>query len=274
MILSTLRRIIPGHLRARLRRSRMVNQYLKMRFGGVMSKPHPHAPYKLHFDGYRSIGWALGDLSHVEASEMALAAELLGQREVRCAWDIGANVGFWSLFFAGWKPEIEMVVCFEPDVSNFEILSVNKDRNKIDSMLLRRIALSDHQGEATFYGDAVTGATGSLQQNADFIGRWYGRSRTPSTVPLSTIDLEVAGGTPVPDFMKIDVEGHELEVLRGGVNTLRNHHPTIVVEVSQYHHEVGVLLRDLGYFLIDPATRGEIAEPVFYTVAVHRASRP
>jgi hypothetical protein len=53
-------------------------------------------------------------------------------------------------------------------------------------------------------------------------------------------------------FVKIDVEGHELEVLRGGIETLRRHRPNLLIEIEQRHSPVPIFhtldfLASLGY---------------------------
>jgi FkbM family methyltransferase len=262
------RSMIPQHMRARLRRSGAVNTLLAWRYGGPRHKRHPHAPYEFYFDGYRNIGWAAGDLAGMEGGEIHFVQDLLRQRPCRCAWDVGANVGFWSVFLAGIEPPIERIYAFEPDPTNLHWLRMNQGKNHLDRLVIREVGLSDQAGEATFFADEVTGSTGSLEKEADFIGRQYGKARREITIGLSTIDQEVQSGAVPPDFMKIDVEGHELNVLMGARRTLADHKPMLILEVTRHHDEVGDLLTGLGYRLIDPHSGKPLQRPQFATAAI------
>jgi hypothetical protein len=72
-------------------------------------------------------------------------------------------------------------------------------------------------------------------------------------VEVTTLDAFFAECLRGPDFVKIDVEGHEQEVLRGGLETLRRHHPTLLVECEARHrpgkvaNDVFLLLESIGY---------------------------
>jgi hypothetical protein len=54
-------------------------------------------------------------------------------------------------------------------------------------------------------------------------------------VRVRTLDDICAGAESRVSFIKIDVEGHELKVLRGGVETLRKHRPNLLIEIEQRH---------------------------------------
>ncbi len=260
--------MLPQHTRAWLRRSDAVNKLLKWRYGGPRHKPHPHAPYEFHFDGYRNVGWAAGALAEKEDVEIQFVRELLRKHPCTVAWDVGANVGFWSLFLAGIEPPLEELYAFEPDATNLHWLRTNQRENRLNRLTIRDVGLSDHAGTATFFADGMTGSTGSLERAADFLGEEYGQARKEVSIGLSTVDLEVEAGCPPPGFMKIDVEGHELQLLQGARRTLENHRPMLIMEVSQHEDEVGRLLRDLGYRLLSPESGQPLDRPEFSTVAL------
>lgn len=73
----------------------------------------------------------------------------------------------------------------------------------------------------------------------------------------------------VPDLVKIDVDGAELRALQGAPRLLREIRPVIVVEVTRDREEVGRLLSDNGYRMLDPeAGYREVDGPSTNTVAV------
>lgn len=267
---SLVRSVVPPNIRAIMRRNAVVNRYLAWRYGGEQCRPHPKTSYTFCFDGYRNIGWAMGGLADCETHELDYACDLIRKSGARCVWDVGANVGLWSLFLASLTPPVERVVCFEPDPYNLRFLRRNCELNALSGrMTVRDVALSSEAGQATFFADAVTGKTGSLEEGSDFIGQYYGAKRSPITVTLTTIDLEVENGAPPPDFMKVDVEGHELDLLKGARRTLESRHPALIMEVTRNAEEVNRFLRDLGYNLYDPATGVPMDRPQFATAAIY-----
>ena len=270
---SLMRSIVPPQTRASLRRLGVVNRALAFWYGGTKSIPHPHAPqFRFHFDGYRNIGWTLGGLSSFESGEFHFVRDTLKRKRVDCAWDIGANVGLWSLFFAGAEPPIRHIIAFEPDATNRKYLQMNQEKNALgDRMRIRDVALSAEPGTMTFYADAMTGSTGGLERDSTFIEQMYGGKRQEIQIQVSTVDREIEQGLPPPQFMKIDVEGHELGVLRGATRTLAQHHPAMLLEVLRHHDEIAELLRGHGYRFFNAMDGKAIDRPEVETACVHES---
>jgi FkbM family methyltransferase len=108
---------------------------------------------------------------------------------------------------------------------------------------VHRVALSDRDGQAALgvpdYGDGLVLGHATLEPGA--------RAHTEAVRTQRLDELELT-----PAFVKIDVEGHELAVLRGAVDTLRRNRPSVVVEAEERHHPNAVgaiteLLAGLGY---------------------------
>jgi len=264
-----IRSAIPSHLRSSLRRSGIANRLLAMWYGGLRSAPHPQAPYQLYFDGYRNLGWSTGSLQALEADEFEFARRILQRRKCDCVWDIGANVGLWTLFLAGIEPKIPRIICFEPDVVNLRYLRMNLEKNAIDRAMIRDVALSSAPGTGTFFADTVTGSTGGLETGPGFTEVYFGHRRTAVETVISTIDDEIAGGQPPPQFVKIDVEGHEADLLEGGRRMLAAHRPAILIEVSQNHDRVRQIFDSLGYRMRRPSDGSLLETPEFATACVH-----
>jgi len=90
-----------------------------------------------------------------------------------------------------------------------------------------------------------------------------GRLATTRNASVDTLDLFAARhNIDRLDFIKIDVDGHELPVLRGGLGLLTRLHPILLMEMSPYVHaeeqnsfaDLLALLRDAGYAIQDAAT--------------------
>ena len=148
---------------------------------------------------------------------------------------------------------------------------MNLEKNNLSNWAIRPLAVSSREGAATFFADPVCGATGSLERNQDFIGRYYHAERVEMQARTTTVDAEISSGAPPPQFMKIDVEGHELEVLAGAENTLRYHRPSLIFETTRNHREISSLLGALEYELFDLEGK-RIEEPQYNTIAAPRES--
>jgi FkbM family methyltransferase len=154
-------------------------------------------------------------------------------REGAVVYDIGANVGFYSLVAAASAKNVR-VFAFEPEDRNFAFLLYHIRKNAV-SVTPFQVALSDKDGTESF----ALGPNSSTHQFS---------AEGTLTVPARTIDSLISDGTlPPPNVMKIDVEGAELKVLRGGIEMLRRHHPALVVETD--NPECFNLLRSEGYEL-------------------------
>jgi FkbM family methyltransferase len=167
--------------------------------------------------------------------------ELLAPAD-RVAVDVGANQGAVSWLLAR---RCRQVVAFEP-LPEFRYLEQALPAH----VRFRPVALGDTPGVASLrvprasgrrLGQLATLSTHNALQNLDV---------DILEVPVCTLDDEL----PTEDvgLLKVDVEGHELAVLRGALGLLRRCHPRLVVECEERHAPDGVaqlvaLLRPLGY---------------------------
>lgn len=129
-------------------------------------------------------------------------------------WDVGANVGFYTCLLGRLVGESGTVVAFEPGQQNFTALTENAQRSGLANVRAQACALSDADGEAT-----MTDADGTSSVCRIVTPDEPGRHRTTTVITFRG-DTLVAQGTPVPHFIKIDVEGHELAVVSGMTTTL------------------------------------------------------
>ncbi|ELZ31810.1 methyltransferase, FkbM family protein [Halogeometricum pallidum JCM 14848] len=126
-------------------------------------------------------------------------------------WDVGAHVGVYSVLAAGRLPP-EHVVAIEPHPENVDRLRENLERNGRDATV-RRLALDDECGRAELGVSSPdgTGAFGTLNKTT---------SQRNVAVQTDRGDSLVADGVSAPTVLKIDVQGAELDVLRGLRHTL------------------------------------------------------
>ena len=146
------------------------------------------------------------------------------------ALDIGANIGNHSISFSAF---VDQVLAFEPNPLVFEILKLNV-RNNSHNVTPLNFALSDRQGEADLIvsngnlGGSRIRAADEKSENKD-------ASITITTTTLDGLDM----GTKNIVLIKLDVEGHELEVLRGGEELLTTCTPIILFEQGKEGIEGG-----------------------------------
>ena len=125
-------------------------------------------------------------------------------------FDIGANIGQYSLLFSRQLGDTGKLVCLEPDPENYFHLLHNLNANKCNNAKIVRKAVSDKEGKMTFYRDTTTGGRmGSLFQKNNLM--YTGVQEEVETTTLQQLVDEFG----IPDFIKIDVEGAEGIMLRG-----------------------------------------------------------
>lgn len=182
-------------------------------------------------------------------------------RPGQTAVDVGANLGYFTAVLAQCVGPAGRVWSFEPVPETYELLTLCKSLNGYAHVTPMGVALGTangsieitydrrHSGIATMHPDQVAGETQRVQ--------------------LRSLDTLIASGEVGrrPDLLKVDVEGHELDVLRGARQTIAEATPTIVFELNERAAraagwtlaelaELLLSLGDYGFFLIgDGGTR-------------------
>ena len=158
---------------------------------------------------------------HVEACVRAIL------RPGQTAIDVGANLGYFTAVLAQCVGPAGRVWSFEPVPETYELRELCRSLNGYSHVTPMRLALGAasgsseitydrrHFGIATMHPDQVTGDT--------------------ERVRLRMLDALVAAGevSGRPDLIKIDVEGHELDVLSGARETIAQALPAIVFELNE-----------------------------------------
>lgn len=169
-----------------------------------------------------------------ESEQTRIAVELV--RPGSTVLDIGAHIGYYTLLFSRLAGPDGRVVAFEPSPRNLPVLRWHVARNGCANVRVEALAVSAETGTARF-----TASTGS----------GTGRLAESGTLEVRTIRLDefVGAGGPMPDVMKIDVEGAELAVLRGAEGVLRDARPAILLSThgADVHRACLDLLRQHGY---------------------------
>jgi len=164
--------------------------------------------------------------------------------------DVGANFGYYSLLAADLVGPEGEVHSFEPQPGVCDLLRRSADLNDMPWISVHELALGDEAGSATMYlpRHAQSGL-GTLRGDAEWMSE---RDAKTVEVAISTLDAvvsEVDAGSV--RALKIDAEGYELPVLRGGLGFLRASRPIVFFESGGSDDpddgRVSGLLRELGY---------------------------
>lgn len=139
-------------------------------------------------------------------------------------YDIGANLGFVSLLAARFVGPTGWIHAFEPVPANAARIARNAARNGFANVVVHETAISNISGQgelllAEHIGGAALASAGAPPDPAGRI-----------IVDLAAIDH--LDGLPPPTFVKIDVEGAELEVLQGMRATAERHRPAVLCEID------------------------------------------
>jgi len=177
-------------------------------------------------------------------------------KEGDVVWDIGTNLGFFSLAAIS-KSKTGKCLSIEPDVWLCNILNKTKNANPDLTIDILPIAVSNKNGFSKFVIANRSRATNHL---ADVEGSTQtGGVRQIKIVPTFTLDDILTIYEP-PNFLKIDTEGAELLVLEGAKNVIQ-HKPIILIEVySDTHSQVVEILESLNYKLYDAVLLPELKE--------------
>lgn len=152
--------------------------------------------------------------------------------------DCGANIGLATLFFKHLYPKAR-IACFEADPTTASILKKNIDQNRLQDVSAHHLMLSNSDGEHSFYVDAS--APGSLRMSGV-----PGRLSNHREILVKTGRLSDFVEGPV-DFLKLDVEGAEFDVMSDLKGSRKLAH--IRRMVIEYHHKIDGQASCLARFL-------------------------
>jgi FkbM family methyltransferase len=136
-------------------------------------------------------------------------------------WDVGANIGIYSLYAA--QSKSAKVFAFEPSIFNLELLARNIYANKLhEKICIVPLALSDKTNFSAMHMTSTDmgGALSTFGENFGWDGKEINDNFTYSTMGLTMDDAVSHLKIPLPGYIKIDVDGLEHLILMGGQKVL------------------------------------------------------
>lgn len=150
------------------------------------------------------------------------------------AFDIGAHKGAYLYYMCRLAGKEGKVYAFEPQSILYQYLCSIKTLFATEPVI-ENLALSETNKEMTLLIPAHK--TNNLSSPGASLNNRFEGQKIANTELIQSVRLDdyCHNKNIFPNFLKIDVEGHELEVLKGAENILRHYRPSILVEIEQRH---------------------------------------
>jgi FkbM family methyltransferase len=189
-------------------------------------------------------------------------------------WDVGANMGIFTFSAAYRAGSGGKVLALEADEWSVGLLrrSVLQNVDHVGTVEILQVAISDSVSLQTFHVPERNRAASHLASAGGAGAEIVGGIREKHLVISVSLDW-LAAQHSVPNVLKIDVDGAEMQVLLGGEKLIRAHRPIILLEVYERNaDQVTKFLSDLGYSLFDfnSGMKGKspVARAVYNTLAL------
>ncbi|HVT93323.1 MAG TPA: FkbM family methyltransferase [Bryobacteraceae bacterium] len=168
------------------------------------------------------VGWTLYSYGCLDYYDEKAIRKMLHPGDV--CLDVGAHIGYFSLLFSHLVGSTGRIISFEPIPYTHSFLTRNIEHNQAANVTVEHAAVGNHIGVARMLAapnNRLGWSTISDQGDVD--------------VRCTTIDSEVLRlGIPRLHLVKMDVEGYELEVLRGAAQTIDKLRPKVMFEVNEH----------------------------------------
>lgn len=192
------------------------------------------------------IAYGVAQNGVVEKEDTDIVVSILGNFDYPVVYDVGANTGYYGILAAtkfnatvhSFEPIPEHISCIK------ESARINGVENRINTYT---VALGSNKNNLEL---SLAGSGSTLVK--DFLGQ---SSSAPTlSVAVETLDTL---NLPAPDFIKIDVEGYEWEVLQGAREIISRHKPICFIEIAKtfssrkftnpHWDEIFEFFNELGY---------------------------
>ena len=176
-----------------------------------------------------------------------------------CFLDIGANIGFYSISIGNFirtNGYPEKVIAFEPFEGNFKRLSNNLKKNDLNEFcIIKQCGLSNKSEKSNItlredFNDGSNTGNAAIPTSKEM-----DEGFKLSPIKLERLDdvwKEYYQKNNTIDLIKMDIEGHEDFCLEGGLETIKTHRPTILMEVNKHYYEARKIELDARFLPLIP----------------------
>lgn len=199
--------------------------------------------YRNDINFYNLLG--LYDTDSLEILDKIIKQYGLREKKIVVA-DIGANMGYYSLYFAKYLSPESRIYAFEPSVSILDVLKKNMSGNHINNVEIVEAACSEKAGTVEFY-------IGQNHHTSSMLDSWAGNSTTGTLTKVKAVSIDEFFGTDgiglYPDLIKMDIEGAGVYALKGCEQCLQKKRPFVLIESHTPEEDAAIvnLLRDHQY---------------------------
>lgn len=231
----------------KMRLRRLIKRWLKEKLNPINRRLEgivtlQYLGRQIYYDPTTDIGGKLFSSGEFEKEEMELCKEYISETSI--VLDIGANIGLHSIYLSGLAKD-GCILAFEPSLATFSFLLINTAN--ISNIVPINLAVSDEGKIADFFHTSDNAYSSLIDTKRKEV-------ISVTKVPCMRVD-DVVSGLQLNrvDFVKIDVEGLEFEVLKGMVEVMTKHQPVIFCEIyrgknsNQQPDETVQLLIGKGY---------------------------
>ncbi len=163
---------------------------------------------------------------HTESNETKFLKKII--KPGQTVLDVGANFGWYSIHFSNWVGQSGKVFAFEPVPEIYEELTSNIKLNFCQNITVFNCALGNQNESVLFNVSEFEGGSGASSENLKF-----GKKIKVSKHKLD--DLMNDQNLDNIDFLKIDIEGGELNMLKGAEKLIEKYKPKILLEIVDIH---------------------------------------
>ena len=248
----------------------IVRDYARLKLAAALTERRaPGAQIRTRVAGWRVTAWGYGAFSAHFGSKFIDREYWFATDAARpFIIDCGANIGTATLFFKTLYPAAD-IIAFEPDPNAFEALEKNVSENQLSRVTIHHCAVGGSDGRATLHVGPALPGTGQASLYAP-------------RVPVKTTEVDVVRVSRFidrqVDFLKIDIEGAEMDVLRDLAESGKL--AFVQQMVVEYHHhmrpdedhlsELFRLLEDAGFgYLVRVPHRPPYRRRVYQDILVY-----
>ena len=185
-----------------------------------------------HFDEY--VGLSIREYGEFSEIELSIMNKFIKKGDV--IFDVGANIGAFTIPFSNKVGQKGEIYCFEPQEFIFNLLQTNINHNNLKNVKPLNYALGkkhekiilkpiDYSSVGNF------GGVGLRYDNSKIVKELT--NKVKQRVEIKPLDNFIS--VPRCNFLKVDVENMEIEVLEGGINFIKKHQPIMWLENHLYY---------------------------------------